>query len=67
MTGLETKLRAQIKALRESLQWMIDNDETNEGDTPLANYEGRTWNDINSPWIEGLNKARAIMEATKDS
>jgi hypothetical protein len=55
-------LRAEDARLREALQWFVDNDETNEGDTPMPEHGGRTWNEINAYWIEGLNAARAALE-----
>jgi len=60
-TELDT-LRAENARLREALQWFVDNDETNEGDTPMPEYGDRTWNEINAYWIEGLNAARAALE-----
>jgi len=50
--------------LREALQWMVDNDETNEGDEPLYDKGGRSWNEINAYWIDGLNRARAALKET---
>lgn len=47
--------------LREALQWMVDNDETNEGDEPMEDFGGQSWNEINAYWIEGLNRARAAL------
>lgn len=64
--GLED-LRDELLA---ALKWMVDNDETNEGDEPLDNdltagmlgvRPGATWNEINAYWIEGLNRARAAI------
>ena len=54
-------LRAENARLRAALQWFIDNDDTNEGDTPLPKHGGRTWNEINEYWIDGLNRARAAL------
>ena len=51
----------EIERLREALKWFVDNDETNEGDTPLPEYGGRSWNEINAYWIDGLNRARAAL------
>jgi len=72
MTGHEVKeaadeierLRAERDLLREALQWMVDNDETNEGDEPLYEKGGRSWNEINAYWIDGLNRARAALKET---
>ena len=54
-------LRTENARLRESLQWFLDNDETNEGDVPMPEYGDRTWNEINEYWIDGLNRARAAL------
>ena len=56
------RLKAEVEGLREALQWMIDNDETNEGDEPMEDFGGQSWNEINAYWIEGLNRARAALE-----
>lgn len=58
------RLRAERDRLREALQWMVDNDETNEGDEPMPEYGGRSWNEINAYWIDGLNRARAALKET---
>ena len=51
--------------LLEALIWMLENDETNEGDEPVESLGGSSWNEYNSYWIDGLNKARAaIAKAT---
>lgn len=53
-----------VSDLVSALQWMIDNDETHEGDEPMEKYGGKSWNEINSYWIDGLSKARtAIVKA----
>jgi hypothetical protein len=57
--------QALIQEMREALEWMIENDETNEGDEPLADHGYRSWNEINAYWIEGLNKARATLSKAK--
>lgn len=54
-------LVAENERLREALQWMVDNDETNEGDEPMEEFGGQSWNEINAYWIEGLNRARAAL------
>ena len=54
-------LRAENARLRESLEWFLDNDETNEGDEPMPEYGGKTWDEINEYWIDGLNRARAAL------
>lgn len=55
-------LTAENERLREIVQWFVDNDETNEGDTPLPEHGGRTWDELNAFWIAGLNRARATLE-----
>lgn len=52
--------------LVEMLQWFIDNDETYEGDVPMPEYGGSTWNEINEFWISGLNRARNLVSMYKD-
>jgi hypothetical protein len=56
---------AERDRLRDAVQWFIDNDETNEGDTPLPEYGGRCWNEINAYYIDGLNRARAALKETE--
>jgi hypothetical protein len=51
--------------LLEALEWMVDNDETYEGDEPLHNHGNRSWNEINAYYIDGLNKARAAIAKAK--
>ena len=62
---IETQAR-EIERLREALQWMVDNDETNEGDEPMDEFGGQSWNEINAYWIAGLNKARAALGESHD-
>ena len=60
-------VRDHAQELLDALKWFIDNDDTNEGDAPLPEYNGRSWNEINAYWIDGLNRARkaiAIAKAT---
>ena len=56
MTPLEEQLYA-------ALVWMVENDDTNEGDVPMEHLGGETWNEYNAYWIEGLNKAREALKA----
>jgi hypothetical protein len=59
------KLDSVNAELLEALKWMVENDETNEGDDPVECLGGHSWNEYNSYWINGLNKARAaIAKAT---
>ena len=63
----DARLIAAAPELLEALKWMVEHDETWEGDTPLPDHSGLTWNEINSEFIAGLNKARAaIAKATRD-
>jgi len=55
------RLRAERDRLREALRWFIDNDETNQGDEPMPEFGGQSWNEINAYWIDGLNRARAAL------
>ena len=60
-----SRLIAAAPDLLEALVWMVENDDTNEGDTPINGFGGASWNDVNAHWIKGLNKARAaIAKAT---
>lgn len=56
-----------VAVLAEALEWMIANDDTNEGDTPLPEHGNRTWNEINDYWIDGLNKARAVLARYREA
>lgn len=47
--------------LLEALIWMVENDETNEGSEPCKELGGLSWDQYNSYWIDGLNKARAAI------
>jgi hypothetical protein len=54
--------------LLEALKWMVANDDTNEGDDPVERLGGQSWNEYNSYWLDGLNKARAaIAKATGET
>jgi hypothetical protein len=54
--------------LLEALKWMVENDETNEGDDPVVWLGGASWNEYNDYWISGLNKAKAaIAKATGET
>jgi hypothetical protein len=56
------RLRGALQEFREALKWFVDNDDTNQGDTPLPEYGGKSWNEINAHWIAGLNRAHALLE-----
>jgi hypothetical protein len=58
---LESKLAKAV----EALQWFIDNDDTNEGDEPMPDFDGRTWNELNASLIEGLKNGRATLAELK--
>ena len=55
-------LEQSVRRLSAALQWMVDNDDTNEGDVPMADHGGRTWDDMNSYWIQGKQEAVAALE-----
>lgn len=52
----------KLKEALDIITWFIENDETNEGDYPMREYGGLSWNDINGFWIDGLNRARKFVE-----
>lgn len=54
-------LAASAPELLEALKWMVDNDDTNEGDVPLSELGGETWSQFNAYWLDGLSKARAAI------
>ena len=54
--------------LLEALKWMVENDDTNEGNAPVESLGGASWNEYNDYWISGLNKAKAaIAKATGET
>jgi hypothetical protein len=54
--------------LLEALKWMVENDDTNEGDAPVESLGGASWNEYNDYWISGLNNAKAaIVKATEET
>lgn len=57
----DARLIASVHALLESLIWMVENDDTNEGEAPVESLGYQSWNDYNAYWIEGLNRARAAI------
>ena len=54
-------LTAENERLREALQWFVDNDDTNEGNEPMEEFGGQSWDEINAYWIDGLNRARTVL------
>jgi len=61
----DARLIAAAPELLEALIWMVEHDDTQEGDAPIASLGGQSWNEYNAFWIQGLNKARAaIAKAT---
>lgn len=56
-------LRRNNKRLAEALRWYVENDETNEGDTPLPDHNGLTWNEINEFWLDGKSRAIAVLHS----
>lgn len=66
-THLEAMEADRVRLL-EALKWMVENDDTNEGDEPVEHLGGSTWNESNKYWIDGLNKARAaILQSTGET
>ena len=62
------RLHSVNAELLEALKWMVDNDDTNEGDDPVERLGGQSWNEFNAYWLDGLNKARsAIAKATGET
>ena len=62
------RLHSVNAELLEALKWMVANDDTNEGDDPVERLGGQSWNEYNSYWLDGLNKARlAIAKATGET
>lgn len=60
---MEEELNAKLKEAKAIIQWFIDNDETNEGDRPMPEYGGQTWDELNAYWIEGKRRAERFVEA----
>lgn len=51
----------------EALEWMVENDETNTGDSPIEELGGRTWDQVNEYWIAGLNRAIAAIAKARST
>jgi hypothetical protein len=56
-----------LKLALEALEWMVANDDTNEGDEPIDRLGGQSWNEYNAYWLDGLNNARAAITAIKQA
>ena len=56
-----------ISELVEALQWMIDQDETNEADVPMPEHMGQTWDEINAYRIAGLNRASSALSKARST
>ena len=56
-----------LRLALEALEWMVANDDTNEGDEPVERLGGQSWNEYNAYWLDGLNKARASITAIKQA
>ena len=53
--------------LAAALDWMVENDETNEGDEEMPERGNATWNEINKYWIDGLNRSRAALTRYREA
>lgn len=47
---------------KNALQWYIENDEVNEGDIPLEQFGGQTWDELNAFWIKGKHTAKEVVK-----
>lgn len=54
-------LLSKVSQACDIIRWFRENDETNQGDIPLPEHGGQTWDEINSYWIEGLNRASKFL------
>jgi hypothetical protein len=61
-----TRLHSVNAELLEALKWMVANDDTNEGEDPVERLGGQSWNEYNSYWIDGLNKARSAIAKAQE-
>jgi hypothetical protein len=60
-------MKEALKQALEALEWMVANDDTNEGDEPVERLGGQSWNEYNAYWLDGLNKARASITTIKQA
>jgi hypothetical protein len=56
-----------LRMALEALEWMVANDDTNEGDEPVERLGGQSWNEYNAYWLDGLNNSRAAINAIKQA
>lgn len=56
-----------MKLALDALEWMVANDDTNEGDEPIDRLGGQSWNEYNSYWLDGLNNARVSITALREA
>ena len=59
------ELEAKLAKAAEHIEWFISEDETNRGDEPMPERNGRTWDEINAYWIEHLDNAIAFVAELK--
>ena len=59
------ELEAENAELRDALLWYLNEDDTNEGDEPLEQFSGQSWDEINEYWLVGKNRARRLLGVTK--
>lgn len=60
-------IKETLELALEALEWMVENDDTNEGDEPIDRLGGQSWNEYNSYWLDGLNNARASITALREA
>lgn len=53
--------KEDLQAIVEALAWFISNDETNRGDVPIPELGGRTWDEMNAYWIDGLERGEKAL------
>lgn len=61
MKKLEMTDKEKIEEACAIIRWFVENDETNQGDEPLEQFGGDSWDDINAYYIEGLRKANKFL------